>query len=75
MEWKFNRYKLKRINKMKTICDRCDKYEVTPCGTIERCSAFIDRSNRFINGITKPYIEERMIGNINHCKEFKPIRK
>lgn len=60
---------------MKTICDRCDKYEVSLCGTSETCHAFIERQTRFTNGITKDYIEQRITGEKNHCKEYKPIRK
>jgi hypothetical protein len=58
-----------------TICDRCDKYEVSACGTSETCHAFIDRQTRFVNGIDKGYIEQRMIGEKSHCKEYKPIHK
>ena len=58
---------------MRTICDRCDKYEVSPSGTTETCHAFRERANRFTYGITKDYIEERMIGEKSHCKEYKKI--
>jgi hypothetical protein len=57
------------------ICDKCDKYEVSLCGTHETCHALFEMQTIFINGITKEYIEQRMIGEKNHCKEYKPIRK
>lgn len=58
---------------MKTICDRCTKYEVTPCGTNEICHAFRECTTRFKFGITKDYIEERIVGEKKHCKEYKSI--
>jgi len=60
---------------MRTICDRCDKCEVVASGTATICHAFIERQTRFTRGITKDYIEERMIGEKNNCKEFKRIYK
>tara|TARA_R110000796_G_scaffold245292_1_gene369446 strand:+ start:48 stop:242 length:195 start_codon:yes stop_codon:yes gene_type:complete len=58
---------------MKTICDRCIKYSISVCGTSETCHAFIDRQTRFSNGITKDYINQRITGEKNHCKEYKSI--
>lgn len=56
------------------ICDRCNKYEVSQDGTRELCHAFFECQTRFKNGITKDYIELRMSGEKNNCKEFKKIR-
>lgn len=58
---------------MKVICDRCRNYWISACGTSETCYAFYDRQTKFKNGITKDYIEQRIIGEKNHCKEFKKI--
>jgi len=58
---------------MKTICDRCKKYSISLCGTNESCGAFIDEMTKFTYGISKPYIELRMTGEKNHCKEFKRL--
>jgi len=58
---------------MKTICDRCNNYEVSACGTSETCWAFFNRQTKFTFEITKDYIEQRMIGEKKHCKEFKKI--
>ena len=58
---------------MKTICDRCGKYSVSLCGTNSSCTAFIDKQTRFTNGITKDYIELRMTGEKNNCKEFNKL--
>ena len=58
---------------MKTICDRCSKYQVTQGSTREICHAFVDRQTRFTNEITKEYIEQRMIGEKNNCKEYKRL--
>ena len=54
-------------------CDNCIKYDVSKCGTIEICHAFIDEKTRFKNGITKEYIELRMTGEKMNCKQFKKI--
>lgn len=60
----------------KTICDRCNNYEVTPSGVTEICHQF-----RQVNGISpiihfdKYYIEKRFNGEVNNCKQFKTIRK
>lgn len=56
---------------MKTICDNCRQYEVSPSGTTEICHAFRESSTRFKNGITKDYIDLRMTAEKTHCKEFK----
>lgn len=58
---------------MRTKCDKCANYEVSLCGTNQICYAFYDRMTRFKYGITKDYIEQRMIGEKNFCKEFKRI--
>ncbi len=57
----------------KTICNKCNKYLISLCGTTETCHAFIDRQTKFTIGITKGYILQRMIGEKKHCKEYKPL--
>ena len=58
---------------MSIICDRCRNYEALNGGVNEICYAYHDEYTPFKCGITKPYIEERMIGEKKHCKEFKRI--
>jgi hypothetical protein len=57
---------------MKTICDKCDKYNVSQCGTRETCNAIFDGSKHIIS-MDKIYVEGRMTGEKNHCKSFKKI--
>ena len=56
-----------------SICDICANYSVSQGGTLESCNAFIDLQTKFTREITKPYIEARMTGAANHCKEFKKL--
>jgi len=57
---------------MNPICNRCNKYEVSMCGSSETCHAKKEGS-KVILYITDDYIEPRMNGEINHCKAFKKI--
>ena len=54
------------------ICDKCDKYTVSPCGSSESCVARYEGS-RVIPYMTEWYINERMSGEKNTCKAFKKI--
>ena len=58
---------------MKTICDRCVKYEVSICGTREICHAYVEKQTRFTNEITKQYIQQRINGNKNYCKAYNKL--
>ena len=56
----------------KRICDRCNEFEVTPCGMTEICHAQKDGS-QVIPKMTKDYIEDRISGEKQNCKSFKKI--
>ena len=58
---------------MKTICDKCDNYSQSPCGTSETCWAKLLTGSKLIAHMTEKYVEDRMTGEKNHCKEFKAI--
>ena len=57
---------------MRTICDKCDNYEVSPCGTKELCHAKLQGS-RVSPWMMDEYITERMKGEKNNCKAFKKL--
>jgi len=54
---------------MKTICDNCDNYSVSPGGCSESCWEYKD--NPFY--LTRGYFEDRSEGNKKSCKAFKKI--
>ena len=53
-----------------TICDRCEKYETTPCGTREICHAKREGS-QVVPWMSDEYINERMSGEKKNCKGYK----
>lgn len=57
----------------KTICDRCNHYEVSMDGTKEICHAKRIGS-QVILWITDDYIKLRMNGDKNNCKAYERIR-
>ena len=56
----------------KSICWKCNNYQQSPCGTVEKCYGNLNGS-RVIPRISQHYIEERMYGDAKHCKEFEKI--
>jgi len=57
---------------VKVICDKCNNFEVSMCGTYEICHAKKEGS-KFIKWIDDLYANERMNGNKQTCKGFKKI--
>jgi len=57
----------------KVICDRCDHCRESQDRTVTICFAKY-LGSRVIAHMNSNYIEERMSGNKNHCKEFKTIK-
>lgn len=53
------------------ICDLCSKYETSPGGCVETCHALRECDAGAINSLKKHYVEQRMNGSKNNCKEFK----
>ena len=56
----------------KRICDKCNNFEVTPCGMSEICHAQKDGS-RVIPDMPTDYVNERMYGDKMTCKRFHKI--
>lgn len=56
------------------ICDRCNNFEVSPGGSVEICHAR-RLGSIVIPHMPKDYIEARINGDKQHCKEFKKIQK
>ncbi len=52
----------------KRICDKCDNFNVSPGGCTESCA--IAR----IANLTIGYIEDRINGEKQSCKEFKKLK-
>ena len=57
---------------MKTICDNCTNYSISPAQTTEVCFAQYEGSKQ-IRDISDHYIDLRMTGEKNHCKRFKKL--
>lgn len=56
---------------MKTVCDRCDNYNVSPAGCSDSCNEC--KSNPYY--LTRGYFEDRRDGIKKSCKGFKVLRR
>ena len=57
---------------MERICDICQNFETSPCGCTEICHAQ-RQGSMLIPWITDTYRDQRMNGNIKHCKGLKRL--
>jgi len=62
----------KAMESNKRICDRCNNFHVSQCGSTEVCYANL-RGSQVIPLLTEFYIELRITGEKNNCKEFEKL--
>lgn len=63
----------KTMKDEKRICDMCNNFECSPCGSREICHAKKEGSN-VIKWLDYFYAEQRMSGEKMTCKGFKKIQ-